>query len=68
MKLKNYSNGDWYFGEFIEENKNGKGLFVKNNNLIYIGQWIKGNPLGQSVLVGQKTLLYKDQRKHFVYE
>ena len=36
-----YFNGDKYDGEWIEGNRNGKGIFISNSDK-YSGYWMNG--------------------------
>ena len=38
---------EYYKGDYINNIKNGKGLYLFNNGNIYIGQWINGKPSGK---------------------
>ena len=44
---KKYSNGDYYIGEFKNQNQDGHGTYVWNSGDKYIGEWKDGNRTGQ---------------------
>ncbi len=51
--LCNYKDGNIYEGEFVKNQRNGKGKFIFKNNLKYLlydGGWINGKMNGDGEL------------------
>ena len=46
----NYSNGDKYFGEWLNKKKSGKGVMVYNNGSLYDGEWKNDLKEGNGIL------------------
>lgn len=53
MGFEFYPNGDYYYGEFVNDRKEGVGRFYykSDNNRIYEGEWLKDERNGQGYLI-----------------
>ncbi|XP_057524974.1 phosphatidylinositol 4-phosphate 5-kinase 6-like [Amaranthus tricolor] len=44
---KVFNNGDFYFGQWVDNLPHGHGKFVWNDGCIYVGEWKKGKTMGK---------------------
>ena len=48
--MKTYANGDKYEGDFVDDKKHGKGVYVYANGDKYEGDWLDGKKHGKGVI------------------
>jgi len=67
LKFKRYRNGDIFFGQRRDGKKNGLGILLKPNQLVFIGRYINNKPIGPGVLIDkQEFRIYDEQRNMFI--
>ena len=49
----NRRKGDIYDGEFLNDKKHGRGVYIKNNGKKYIGSWKYGKKDGYGIFVNK---------------
>jgi hypothetical protein len=58
-----YSNGDFYMGEWVDDRKEGRGLFVSHDMSKYEGEWKAGVMDGFGKLIDPDGSYYEGEFK-----
>lgn len=68
MKIQELNNGDLFFGELVEDKREGKGILLVKNKSIYVGDWKDNHPDLMGMHVRSKSTLFQNKKKNFNFE